>query len=93
MVGTSRSLELVAMLVIGGEGTLVGGLAGSLFLTLVPVAFQPFAMYKTLITGALLVVSFLYLPGGVTGALARVLSGALPLRGTAARHQAAGSAP
>lgn len=86
MVGTSRSLELVAMLVIGGEGTLFGALAGSMFLTLVPVAFQPFAMYKTLITGALLVVSFLYLPGGAAGALARMARGAVP----AARRKAVG---
>ena len=29
MVGTPRSFEMVAMLVIGGEGTLVGGLLGA----------------------------------------------------------------
>jgi branched-chain amino acid transport system permease protein len=92
MVGTSRSLELVAMLVIGGEGTLAGGLFGSLLLTLVPVAFQPFAMYKTLITGALLVVSFLYLPGGVMGAVARVVSGGLPARGKAVGRPVPGGA-
>ena len=36
MVGTRRSLELVAMMVIGGEGTLVGPLLGAVLLTLLP---------------------------------------------------------
>ena len=69
MVGTPRSLELVAMLVIGGEGTLVGGLFGASLLTLLPVIFAPLAIYKTFASGALLVSSFLYLPQGIFGAL------------------------
>ena len=36
MVGTARSLELVSMLVIGGEGTLVGPVFGSVLLTMLP---------------------------------------------------------
>lgn len=69
MVGTARSIELVAMLVVGGEGTLLGGLFGALLLTLLPTIFQPLAVYKTFASGALLVVSFLYLPQGIYGAL------------------------
>jgi branched-chain amino acid transport system permease protein len=74
MVGTSRSLELVAMLIIGGESTLVGGLFGALLLTLLPVIFAPLAIYKTFASGALLVTSFLYLPQGIYGALAQIMS-------------------
>ncbi len=74
MVGTNRSLELVSMLVIGGEGTLVGPLFGSLLITLLPTVFQPFALYKTLLSGGLLVVCFLYLPQGLYGALAERLA-------------------
>ena len=69
MVGTSRSLELVAMLIIGGESTLVGGLFGALLLTLLPVLFAPLAIYKTFASGALLVASFLHLPQGMYGVL------------------------
>ena len=72
MVGTGRSLELVAMLIVGGESTLVGGLFGALLLTLLPTAFQPLAVYKTFASGALLVASFLYLPQGLYGAFVRM---------------------
>ena len=74
MVGTSRSLELVAMLIIGGESTLVGGLFGALLLTLLPTIFAPLAIYKTFASGALLVSSFLYLPQGFYGALIQILT-------------------
>ena len=74
MVGTSRSLELVAMLIVGGESTLVGGLFGALLLTLLPVIFAPLAIYKTFASGALLVVSFLHLPQGMYGALIQMMT-------------------
>ncbi len=69
MVGTPRSFELIAMLVVGGEGTLVGGLLGAAIITLLPTVFQPFAAYKTLAEGAILVLAFQYLPQGVLGTL------------------------
>jgi branched-chain amino acid transport system permease protein len=68
MVGTPRSLELLAMLVLGGEGTLVGPLFGAAILTLLPTIFQPLAVFKTFATGALLVLAVRYLPGGIFGA-------------------------
>jgi branched-chain amino acid transport system permease protein len=75
MVATPRSFELIAMLVLGGEGTLVGGLIGAAFITLLPTVFQPFAAYKTLAEGAILVLAFQYLPQGLLGSLV-----ALPAR-------------
>jgi branched-chain amino acid transport system permease protein len=74
MVNTSRSLEMITMLVIGGEGTLVGPLVGVAALTLLPEIFQPFALYKRLAEGALLVLAFQYLPAGVFGSFAGWLS-------------------
>jgi len=70
MVDTRHSFELITMLVLGGEGTLVGGLFGTFLLTLLPTVFQPFALYKTLVEGGLLVVVFLYLPEGFLGRVA-----------------------
>jgi branched-chain amino acid transport system permease protein len=74
MVSTSRSFEMITMLVIGGEGTLVGSLIGVALLTLLPEIFQPFALYKRLAEGALLVIAFQYLPAGIYGSLAGWLS-------------------
>jgi branched-chain amino acid transport system permease protein len=74
MVNTSRSLEMITMLVIGGEGTLVGSLVGVALLTLLPEIFQPFALYKRLAEGALLVLTFQYLPAGIYGTFAGWLS-------------------
>ena len=68
MVSTTLSLGLLAMLVLGGEGTLVGPLLGAALLTLLPTIVQPLAAYKTFATGALLVLAVRYLPGGIYGA-------------------------
>ncbi len=67
MVGTPRSFEMIAMLIVGGEGTLIGGLPGAALITLLPTVFQPFALYKTLAEGAILVLAFQYLPDGLFG--------------------------
>jgi branched-chain amino acid transport system permease protein len=70
MVSTPRSFEMIAMLVAGGEGTLIGPLFGVALLTLLPTLFQPFKEYLTLAEGAILVASFLWLPEGIFGTAA-----------------------
>lgn len=67
MVSTPRSFEMIAMLIVGGEGTLIGGMPGAALITLLPTVFQPFALYKTLAEGAILVLAFQYLPDGLLG--------------------------
>jgi ABC-type branched-subunit amino acid transport system permease subunit len=73
MVGAPRSFEMIAMLVAGGEGTLIGPILGVALLTLIPTIFQPFALYKTFAEGVLLVLCFLWLPEGMFGAAAEWL--------------------
>jgi branched-chain amino acid transport system permease protein len=67
MVGTPRSFEMIAMLVAGGEGTLIGPIFGVALLTLLPTLFQPFALYKTFAEGTVLVLCFMWLPQGMFG--------------------------
>ncbi len=74
MVGTQRSLEMIAMLVVGGEGTLIGSVFGVALLTLLPTIFQPLALYKTLAEGALLTLAVRYLPGGIFGSIVQLFS-------------------
>jgi branched-chain amino acid transport system permease protein len=71
MVNTSRSLEMVTMLVVGGQSTLVGPLFGATLITTLPTLVQPLAAVKTLAEGALLVLILLYAPGGIFGLLAQ----------------------
>jgi branched-chain amino acid transport system permease protein len=82
MVGTPVSLQMLAMLLIGGEGTLFGPLFGVAVLTLLPTLIQPLAVYKTLGSGLLLILFSLYMPSGIFGMLAGWLT----------RDRAAGSA-
>jgi branched-chain amino acid transport system permease protein len=70
MVSTPSSFEMIAMLVLGGEGTLIGGVFGALALTILPTAVQGLALYKTAAEGALLVLVFLFVPEGVYGRFA-----------------------
>jgi branched-chain amino acid transport system permease protein len=83
MVATPRSFEMIAMLVAGGEGTLIGPILGVALLTLLPTIFQPFALYKTFAEGLLLVVAFMFLPEGMFG------WAAVQLARLAKRHDAA----
>jgi branched-chain amino acid transport system permease protein len=73
MVNTSSSLEMVTMLVVGGQGTLLGPLFGSALLTMLPTVFQPLSLYKTVAEGLLLVAVLLYAPRGILGLLDRAL--------------------
>ena len=70
IVSTTRSFEMIAMLVLGGEGTLVGGFFGSLLLTLLPTLVQDLAVFKTAVEGAILVVIVLAMPEGLFGRVA-----------------------
>ena len=67
MVATPVSLQMLSMLVIGGEGTLFGPLFGVAVLTMLPTVFQPLAQFKTLAGGVLLILFCLYLPNGLYG--------------------------
>jgi len=69
MVSTQRSFEMVTMLVVGGETTLVGPVIGAVILTLLPTVFQPLANFKTLAEGLILVGALLYLPSGIFGGI------------------------
>jgi branched-chain amino acid transport system permease protein len=77
MVSTTRSFEMIAMLVLGGESTLIGSLFGSIFITMLPTMMQDLAMLKTAAEGALLVITFLIMPEGLFGRLA-LLSNRFP---------------
>ena len=85
MVETTRSFEMIAMLVLGGEGTLIGALFGSLVLTLLPTLVQDLAVFKTAVEGTILVIMFLVMPEGLFGRIVVWLN-KIPFRKTAVNY-------
>jgi branched-chain amino acid transport system permease protein len=67
MVSSPHSLEMVTMLMVGGQSSLLGPLLGSALVTVLPSVSQPLASAKTLAEGLLLVGILLYAPRGLIG--------------------------
>lgn len=59
------SVEMVTMVVIGGLGSLPGGVIGALVIVLLPEYLRALADYRLVVYGGLLIVFMMYLPGGL----------------------------
>lgn len=68
------SISLVAMVVVGGKASVVGPLLGSAFILLTPSYARSIADWHPLITGILLTLVVLLLPGGLVSAPRILLS-------------------
>jgi len=58
-------VSTLAAVVVGGRSSVFGPLVGAAFLTLLPEIARPLAANRMIITGALLMVSIIYLPLGL----------------------------
>jgi branched-chain amino acid transport system permease protein len=67
----TRSVELVAMVIIGGLGSVLGAAAGAAFLTILPQALTSFQEYEAAVLGLLIMVFMIFLPQGIVPSLAR----------------------
>ena len=67
------SISYVTMNVVGGLGTLAGPLIGAALLTLLAELLRPFAEYREFITGIVLLLFLVLLPGGLMGLGRRAL--------------------
>lgn len=65
--GLDRSILILAMVVVGGLGSIAGAVLGAAVLTAIPEVFASLAEYNTLIYGALLLTILMVSPRGLIG--------------------------
>lgn len=73
--GFLRSIELVAMVVLGGMGSIVGSFVGSAVLVILPQALTVFHEYEHAILGLTLMAVMIFLRHGIVPSLSAALSG------------------
>jgi len=73
--GFLRSIELVAMVVLGGMGSIIGSLIGSAVLVILPQALTIFHDYEHAILGLTLMAVMIFLRRGIVPSLSAALSG------------------
>lgn len=69
-----KSVELVTMCLVGGMGSLWGGLFGAAFLTPLPQLLHVFQEYQDLIFGGVLLLMLMFMPQGLVGRLEQALA-------------------
>ncbi|MBN2179374.1 MAG: branched-chain amino acid ABC transporter permease [Deltaproteobacteria bacterium] len=60
-----ESCMLFCIVLIGGMGSIPGILIGAAFISLFPEIFRPFAMYRMLVFGLVMILMMMFRPGGV----------------------------
>lgn len=65
--GFIGSVTIMAMLIIGGNGTIRGAIVGAVLLTLIPELFRFASSYRILIFGLILVLVLRFQPQGLVG--------------------------
>ena len=72
----TESFTILAMVVVGGAGTLVGPVCGAILLTLLPEFLRGIGDLRLVIYGVALTLVVLFMPGGIVQAV-RLASGRL----------------
>jgi branched-chain amino acid transport system permease protein len=65
--GFPQSILILAMVVVGGLGSLPGAIIGALLLILLPEILRPVGDFRNIIVGGVLFFSILFLPKGLIG--------------------------
>ena len=70
-----RSIELVAMVVLGGMGSIFGSLVGAAVLVVLPQVLTVFHEYEQALLGLIVMVFMIFLRRGIVPSVAAALSG------------------
>ena len=69
LAGFFHSIELVTMVVIGGMASVFGSIIGAALLTMLPQVLSAFEGWETVIFGAILMLTMIFLPRGLVPTL------------------------
>lgn len=72
IAGFMNSIELVAMVIIGGLGSVFGAVVGAAFLVVLPQALTALHDYEQMVLGLLIMVFMIFLPAGIVPALRKM---------------------
>jgi branched-chain amino acid transport system permease protein len=75
VAGFLRSIELVAMVVLGGMGSILGSLVGAALLVVLPQTLTIFHEYEQALLGLILIVFMIFLRRGIVPSIAAIISG------------------
>jgi branched-chain amino acid transport system permease protein len=75
VAGFLRSIELVAMVVLGGMGSVLGSLVGAGLLVVLPQTLTIFHEYEQALLGLILIVFMIFLRRGIVPSIAGIISG------------------
>ncbi len=71
---TYVTLNAVTMVIIGGEGTLVGPIIGAVLVTFLPEVLRVADQYRMVFFGLVLLASIIYAPSGITGLVRNIIA-------------------
>jgi branched-chain amino acid transport system permease protein len=75
VAGFLRSIELVAMVVLGGMGSILGSLVGAGLLVVLPQTLTIFHEYEQALLGLILIVFMIFLRRGIVPSIAATIAG------------------
>lgn len=70
-LGINQSMDVLVMVLLGGQGTLTGPIVGAFILTALPHAIDVRGEVRAILYGAILIVTILVMPGGLVGTFER----------------------
>ncbi len=68
------SVDFVAMIIVGGLGSILGSVVGAAVITTLNDSLAGFQNYRPLIFGTILIATMLFMPGGIARALGKLYS-------------------
>src|SRR5499433_2088051 len=85
----TESFTILAMVVVGGMGTLIGPVCGAILLTVLPELLRGFGDLRLVLYGAAITLAVLFMPGGIVqaGQMLRARLGRLPTATNAGTRQ------